>query len=192
MKAPAWLVSDYCLRCMKVFRDGDHCAIVSPASQDHEVGINVCHDCLTVGNDLVHAISIYMRAPGPLPLDDAERMKPIFSSDRPMEGFVKLGLLETGLWRVGFQNGHAEIWTASEIEKWQPPASLTLRVNQEFRDRLVQNAPTRPARSTTFAYSRDYGLYGPIELMGEGAHPVVRTEFLDLRIFRPTRMPNAN
>jgi hypothetical protein len=159
---PPALCSDYCLRCMRPFRDGERSGLVSGGrhAKYRDVGINVCVGCIQ-GQDLdrQRAFSVYRSSGLPLPLHDPERIRPVYHSQRPVPGFVKLSLLNNGLWRVSLHRGHAEISSAADIEA----------------------AGGRDA-GMGYRYSADYGLYGPPEMITDaGAHTVLRVEFLDLR-----------
>lgn len=158
---PPALCSDYCLRCMRPFRDGERCGLVTGgrSAKYRDVGINVCTGCIQDQDfDRQRAFSLYRSSGLPLPLHDPERLRPVFHSRRPVPGFVKLSLLNSGLWRVGLHRGHAEIWCASDID-----------------------ATGDPKADLGFRYSEDYSLYGPPEIItGPGAHTVLRVEFLDL------------
>lgn len=165
---PPSLNSDYCLRCMERFCNGQTCALVTggPSAQYREIGLLVCPECMQEpAFDVQDFLSFYFRVE-PLPLNDPERIKPRFQSSRPLEGFLKLSLLDNGLWRVGLHRGHAEIWSRDE----------------------VKGSTWTDVDWTKLRYSADYGLYGPAEMItGAGFHSVVRVEFLDLRAPYPYR-----
>ena len=152
---------------MRPFQNREMCALVTggPAAKYREVGINVCVPCVQDPEyDEQEFLSVYLSR-GPLPLDDPERMKPRFMSDRPLEGFLKLSLLDNGLWRVGFHRGHAEVWSGHQVEEFGQHAA-------------------------DFRYSSDYSLYGPAEVItGTDTHRVIRVEFLDMRAYAERRMP---
>lgn len=165
------LASDYCVRCMEPFHSGQALMLVSggPKAKYRGVGTTICADCLQTGGfDQVDGLSIYF-SKGPLPLDDPETIKPRFVSDRPIEGFIKLSLLDNHLWRIGFHRNHPEIWTAAEVGdlgRW-----------------AAENVSGQ-------RYSRDYQLFGPATVVtAPDAHAVVRVEFLDLRAYVEGRRP---
>jgi len=68
--------------------------------------------------DIQNLFTVYLHAPTALPVHDERKMKPIFYSNWPLDGFLKMSLLETGFWRIGLHRGHCEVWTDEEKSRY--------------------------------------------------------------------------
>ncbi len=149
--------SDYCLRCCDPFHDGQGCHVVWPTPTSsvkyRDIGLELCDNCV-LPCDRPIFLSVYISSGLPLPLEDPNRMRPRFTSNRPLSGFLRLNLLDNGFWRVGLHRAYPEVWTKNE------------RIKSRYQPGL--------------GYSRNYELFGPLEILGEGAHAILESGFIDL------------
>ena len=81
---------------------------------------------------------------------------PILSGAGQVDGYAKVARLSNGAFRVGLHRGHVEVWTPAQVEK------------------------LRSADPSEMGYSADYGLYGPMQLLGPTAHRQVEVRFVRL------------
>jgi len=147
------LTSDCCLRCFRLFKNGEICQVVrgGPNAKYRDLAILVHFDCLQEDNyDVAIGVTRYIATA-------RNRTNPIpFVYGRPMVGYVKVSHLDDGTWRIALHRGHAEIYApkerASVEETWK-------------------NGPFG-------AYSPD-GLYSTVPLAGDW-RKVVRLEWIDL------------
>lgn len=157
-EVPPHLCSDYCIRCLRPFKNKNTCAVVSGSrnARYRDIAIEVCHGCVDKNLDIQKLLTIYFRDSGQLPVDNNEKMKPIFYSNWPLEGFLKMSLIETGFWRIGLHRGHCEVWTTEEKEK--------------YTDEGIE-----------MAYAKDSLIFGASRIFKPGTFwRVIRVEFLSL------------
>lgn len=149
-----FLSHDSCARCSIDFGVTLVASVVFPDDNDDSVGIQVCGSCVmdSQGVDIVAATSLYVAAANPR----RPEQWPLYYGHDGIEGFIKCSRLDNGIVRIGLIRGHAEIWTADEIERFGHP-------------------------KIQMAYSPNYSLYGAAEMFKPNArHIVETTHFIDL------------
>ena len=112
---PNRLVADYCIRCSKLFKDGQIAALVqgNAQAQYRDLAIEVCRECVLAAFDVRVALVKCL-------YDDGNRgfsVWPNYGGSAPMPGFLKLARLENGVIRVGLHRGHAEVWTVRKSRR---------------------------------------------------------------------------
>jgi hypothetical protein len=163
-EVPPHLSSDYCLRCLRPFLHGEAHPIVkgNQNARYRDIAIHICRDCMAPEVDEQTFFAVYYSA-GPLQTTDRDKMRPIFTRNYPLAGYLRLNLLETGFWRVGLHRGHAEVWTAEDVGKYGHP----------------------PGQA---CYTKDGMFYGSLEAFPrDTVLLVVSSEFLDLGKPTPLR-----
>ena len=159
-EVPPHLNSEYCLRCMTPFEHGQTIALIGPTpASNRDVYIEVCRDCYYPEHgDSQRFFSVYIRNVMALPLANSGLMLPRFTSNRPIAGFLRASLLDNGLWRIGLIRGFPELWSRREIEDIGRPRK----------------------GDPVYGYSEHYDLFGPLKVLGAGAHTIVKVGFIDL------------
>jgi hypothetical protein len=146
MAAPLHFTHDACLRCGHAFGPGDEVLVVAggPAARYREVGLAVCGECQADASlDRILMSGLYSR-PLHRPVG-APLTWPVLNGAGQVDGYAKVARLSNGAFRVGLHRGHVEVWSAAQVVK--------LRV----------------ADPTEMGYSADYGMYGPVALLGRTA-----------------------
>jgi hypothetical protein len=155
---PRHFMDDACLRCSRLYDHGENCVVVrgGPNARYRLVGLLVCRACVYPPTDQLDeplAQSFYVAGPG-----TRVRTWPRYIGLTGIEGYVKLARLANGVYRVGLHRGHAEVWSAAEIDAHGRP---------------------RPGQAP-MEYSRDYQCYATPGLLARGI-PEVERRFVDLR-----------
>jgi hypothetical protein len=155
MTCDAVVLDDACLRCSRPFASGETTSVVKggPSAKFHDIAVVVCAACVHPSDrDVLVAQTVYFPGPGP-------RTWPRYVGTVGCEGFLKVSRLENGVYRLGLHRGHAEVWSAGDVERLGPMAH-------------------------TGVYSPAYELYGSPDVIPNGIRQA-EVRFLDCRTPEP-------